>query len=333
MTKEKKTTLYILTIIALLIVAVLLYLKDEKSTLDPALSDFALDEKDAPDSVVLRQDTIETVLSLKKGRWFLNGNFSAREQAVERFFNVLQNLKVESPASESAKETVIELLKENPVHVKIFEEGKKIKDYLVEDSKYKNGITYMMITGRDEPFLMNLPGHDGDIALLYRVDPNYWRNKVLFNYSGVDISRVKIYYPEKPEKSFILDYNKKDKFVLKSYKNKKEREGVDVSQSARYLSYFSNIRFESVIKDARLYDSLRNSTPYCEIEVKDIHGRQKKLVTYRKLADGQKDAFGQESYYDLNYLYGIYDNFGEILLIKYTEIDPLFKEIDYFRVE
>jgi hypothetical protein len=80
-------------------------------------------------------------------------------------------------------------------------------------------------------------------------------------------------------------------------------------------------------------DSLRLSTPFCEIDLVDVNGERKNLKTYRKLSEGQKDAFGQESYYDLNYLYGLYDNFGEILLIKYTEIDPLFKEIDYFRVE
>jgi len=86
-----------------------------------------------------------------------------------------------------------------------------------------------------------------------------------------------------------------------------------------------------IMDDGRLLDSLRRSQPHCTIEITDKKGNHRKLLTYRKESAGQKDAFGQASPYDLNYLYGRYQPSGEILLIKYTEIDPLLKEIDYFR--
>ena len=330
----KKTTAYIIGIILLVIIAVLFYLKDEKNTLDASVSDFALEKEEAPDSLVLKQDSLVSTLSLQHGKWMLNNRYHAREKAVNQLFNVLQDIQVESPATQSSKKTVLELVRENPLHIKIYRKGIKIKDFLVEDSQMKKGTTYMLMSGANEPFLMNLPGYNGDIALLLRADPDYWRDKTLFDYSGIDISKVEVIYPEKKSKSFILTYNKKDQFVLNNAFKKGGIEKVNTSKAARYLSYFSNIFYEKIlVHSEELKDSLKKETPYCIISVEDVNGKTKTLNTFRKLSEGQKDEFGQESYYDLNHLYGVFNEFGDILLIKYTEIDPLFKEIDYFRVE
>jgi hypothetical protein len=329
-----KTSLYIVAILVLIAIAVLFYLKNEKNTLDAHLTTFALEKAEQPDSIVLRQDTLKTYLVLKNNQWVVNGNFPARNRTVEHFFNVLHNLKIEAPATESAKKEVIGLVRENPVHVKLYQKNKKIRDYLVEDSKYKKGATYMMMQQGEEPFLMNLPGHEGDIAPLYHADPSYWRSRIIFSYSGVDLQEVQVLYPEKPAESFILHYTKNDQFYLEQPGSRKKIKNISNERAARYLSYFSDIRYASVIKTSDLLmDSLKHETPFCSFRITDINGKTRKLETYRKMADQLKDQFGQKSKYDLNYLYGIFDGFDEILLIKYTEIDPLFKEIDYFRVE
>jgi hypothetical protein len=330
----KKTTWYIIGVIVLVLIAVMFYLQDEKNTLDPSLSDFSLAKNAHPDSIVLTQDSLVTRLSLRDGRWVLNSALDARQNAVQHLFNVFRRLQVESPATEDSKKIILELIKQNPIHVKIFEDQVKLKDYYIEESPNKQGPTYMLMSGSKEPFLMNLPGFEGDIASLYRADPDYWRNRMLFDYSGIDISKVEIYYPENKENSFKLIYNEKDKFVLRKAYTNENVESFNTSKAARYLSYFSNIRYDSLAdRSAQLKDSLLKTDPYCIIKTHDVNGGSRTLKTYRKRAKGERDAFGQSSYYDLNYLYGLYNDFGEILLIKYTEIDPLFKEIDYFRVE
>ena len=327
----KKPAIYIVILVLLASLAVYLYLQDESSTLDPRYTKFGLKEVQKADTILISQGENRVKLHREAERWYVNENMFARDKAVEQFFNLLQDLRVEAPAPEKNREEINTLIRENPVRVKIYDGERLIRDYLVEDSRSKEGITYMMVRKSRRPFLMNLPGFKGDLAALFRAEPQYWRDRTLFDYTGLDMQRVKVTYPGQSESSFQLSYDQ-DEFRLESLSNDQVIQHFNSSKAARYFSYFSNVRFHSVIMDdGRLLDSLRRSQPHCTIEITDKKGNHRKLLTYRKESAGQKDAFGQASPYDLNYLYGRYQPSGEILLIKYTEIDPLLKEIDYFR--
>ena len=328
----KKNVLYTILVIVLVAIAVIFYLHDEKSTLLPGSSDFALNETEKVDSIFLQQDSLQVTLVKKKGKWTLDGVIPIRKKAIAHFFNVLTALQVEAPATKETKEEIIDLVHQNPVYVEIYSNGNVIKDYLVEDSKYKKGATYMMMKGKSTPFLMSIPGFEGDIANLYNVEPSYWRDRTIFSYSAIDIGSVKVIYPSGSKSSFKLNYNDEG-FRLIDLDQNRELKSVRNDRASRYYSYFSDIRYERIFSDQRLLDSLKQGEPFCKLAVKDKNDNQLTLETYRKPSSGQKDAFGQKSNYDLNHLYGIYSKFDEILLIKYTEIDPLFKEIDYFRVD
>ncbi|MGM0497407.1 MAG: DUF4340 domain-containing protein [Bacteroidota bacterium] len=328
----KKNVLYIILVLVLIAIAVVFYFHDEKSTLLSGSDEFTLDEPEKVDSLLLKQDSVRFTLVKKNENWTLNGIVPVRKKAVNHLFDVLTELKIEAPVTKENQEEVIDLVKQNPIHVKIYSKGKKIKDYLVEDSEYKKGVTYMMMNDKSTPFLMSIPGFDGDIADLYYVDPSFWRDRTIFNYSAVDIRSVIVQYSASSKNSFELKY-KEDGFSLKDLNEDKELEAVSNNKASRYYSYFSDIRYERIFKRQRLLDSIKQGQPFCEITVRDKSDNTLTLKTYRKPSSGESDAFGQQGKYDLNHLYGIYSEFDEILLIKYTEIDPLFKEIDYFRVD
>ncbi len=329
----KKNVLYIILVIVLVAIAVVFYLHDEKSTLLPGSSDFALKETEKVDSISLQQDSVQVTLVKKNGRWALDGVLPVRKKAITHFFNALTELQVEAPATRETRDEIIDLVHQNPVRVKIYSKGNVLKDYLVEDSKYKKGATYMMMKNKSTPFLMTIPGYNGDLANLYNVDPSYWRDRAIFSYSAIEITSVVVIYSSGSKSSFKLNYDDDDGFRLIDLNRDKEMKTVRNDRASRYYSYFSDIRYDRVFKSKSLLDSLRQGQPFCKISVKDKEGDKVTLEAYRKPSGGQSDSFGQKSKYDLNNLYGIYSKFDEILLIKYTEIDPLFKEIDYFRVD
>ena len=328
----KKNILYIILIVGLIIIAVIFYLQNEKSTLLPGSSDFALDEDQQVDSISLKQDSVQFTLVRKNNNWSLNGTIPARKRAVTNFLDILTGLQVEAPATRSNQDEIIDLIHQNSIHVKIYRKGRLIKNYLVEDSKYKRGVTYMMMEETSSPFLMSYPGFSGDLARLYHVDPVYWRDRTIFSYSGIDIRNAKVEYTSKAKHSFELNYIN-DQFSLIDLSNNKEIEAVNTSRASRYYSYYSDIRYEDIVNRKSLKDSLEAVSPFCKVTIRDKNDQVVSLQAYRKPSKGVKDAFGQTSAYDLNYLYGKLSEYEEILLIKYTEIDPLFKEIDYFRVD
>ncbi|MFO8235215.1 MAG: DUF4340 domain-containing protein [Bacteroidales bacterium] len=335
MASTPKTYTYLVIIFILVVLSVFVYLQDKNSTLDSALTDFRLDKDEIPDSLVLSRNKQDTYICLsKRGEdWYIDNQLPARQNAIETLLKAMRNLVVEAPVTEASKETVVDLVEQSSIRVEVFDDHIRLKDYYIEDSPYKKDITYMMMTGTKDPFLMNLPGYKGNIADFFRPDYKYWRSKELFDYSGIDIRKVELIYPQKPEISFVLHYTHDDQFILESNHNSEKSINPDISRASRYFSYFSGIEYEAVLDSTELGDSLENATPYCKILVEDATGNKTTLKTYRKSGEGKKDAFGQIDKYDLTYLYGYYNDFGEILLIKYTEIDPLLKEIDYFRVE
>jgi hypothetical protein len=328
----KKNILYIIIIVGLIILAVIFYLQNEKSTLLPGSSDFALEQGQRVDSIALKQDSVKFTLVRENNYWSLNGNLPARKRAIEDFFQVLTGLQIEAPATKSNRDEIIDLVRQNPIHVKIYKRGRLIKNYMVEDSKYKRGATYMMMKDASSPFLMNYPGFNGDLARLYHTDPVYWRDRTIFSYSGIDIRNVKVEYKSEAKHSFELNYIN-DKFNLIDLSENKKITPLNNSRASRYYSYYSDIRYEEIIQRSSLKDSLQAVKPFCTITVRDKNDKVVSLQAYRKPSTGKKDAFGQTSSYDLNHLYGVFSEYEEILLIKYTEIDPLFKEIDYFRVD
>jgi len=325
----KKNVLYTILVIVLVAIAVVFYLHDEKSTLLPGSSDFALDETEEVDSIYLQQDSVMVNLVKKNGRWSLDGVIPVRKKAITHFFNVLTGLQVEAPATKDTRDEIIDLVHQNPVRVKIYSKGNVIKDYLVEDSKYKKGVTYMMMKGKSTPFLVSIPGYEGDLANLFNAESSFWRDRTIYSYSAIDISSVTVNYSSGSKRSFKLEYD--DEFRLIDLNQETELESVRNDRASRYYSYFSDIRYDRIFSNQSLLDSLRQGQPFCKISVKDKEDNKVTLETYRKPSGGESDSFGQKSKYDLNHLYGIYSKFDEILLIKYTEIDPLFKEIDYFR--
>jgi hypothetical protein len=328
----KKNILYIIVIVVLIIVAVVFYLQNEKSTLLPGSSDFVLSDSQRVDSIALQQDSVKFTLVRENSHWSLNGKLPVRKRAIGDFFQVLTGLQIEAPATKSNREEIIDLVDQNPIHVKIYRRGKAIKNYLVEDSKYKKGVTYMMMKDASSPFLMNFPGYNGDIAQLYHADPVYWRDRTIFSYSGIDIRNVKVEYSSKKKHSFELNYINNQFNLIDLSENKKITD-LNNSRASRYYSYFSDIRYEDIVERKKLKDSLQTIEPFCKITVRDKNDQVIDLKAYRKPSTGKEDEFGQTSRYDLNHLYGVFSEYEEILLIKYTEIDPLFKEIDYFRVD
>jgi hypothetical protein len=312
-------------------VAVYLYLQDEQSTLDASFSTFGLKKEQEVDSVLIRQDNQQVKLHREENQWYVNEHLFARAKAVDQFFNLLADLRVEAPAPRDNRDELVEEIQAHAIHVQVYKKNRRIRDYLVEASPSREGHTYMMVAGSRQPFLMSLPGFNQDLAPLFKANPEYWRDRTLFDYEGPELSVVQVTYPGKPQASFRLSYQQ-ERFDLKLPGDEEQAEPFSSNKAARYFSYFANVRFHSVITgDRRLTDSLEKARPYCTIEITDRNGNQRKLVTYRKSSQGKRDAFGQKTPYDLNYLYGHYGHSEEILLIKYTEIDPLLKEIDYFR--
>jgi len=324
---------YLLVLLGLLFFASLYYFSNTKGTLNLKKANFSIENPEDITEIKLIGSGVEVLLTKNTNHWELNNNYRARTKSVIEFLRVLSSIDVHSPVSKTEKEQVTSILKAEGVIVEIYKGKRAIKRFYVSKPSMNKEKTYMMMTRSNQPYIVRIPLLKGNLADLFTVNENLWRDRTLFDYQPQNIKEINVSYSENPEKSFLATNYGDGSFSLKETSSDNYVENYDVEKLNRYFTYFQNIWFESIaanLKQSEI-DSIMNSLPFVIINVKDINGKINKLRVYKKLAANEFDEFGKKVEFDFNRAYALFNENNEILIIQYYICDPILKEIDYFR--
>ena len=324
---------YLLVLLGLLFFASLYYFSNTKGTLNLKKANFSIENPEDITEIKLIGSGVEVLLTKNTNHWELNNNYRARTKSVIEFLRVLSSIDVHSPVSKTEKEQVTSILKAEGVIVEIYKGKRAIKRFYVSKPSMNKEKTYMMMTRSNQPYIVRIPLLKGNLADLFTVNENLWRDRTLFDYQPQNIKEINVSYSENPEKSFLATNYGDGSFSLKETSSDNYVENYDVEKLNRYFTYFQNIWFESIaanLKQSEI-DSIMNSLPFVIINVKDINGKINKLRIYKKLAANEFDEFGKKVEFDFNRAYALFNENNEILIIQYYICDPILKEIDYFR--
>jgi hypothetical protein len=324
---------YIIVLLGLLIFAGVYYFSNTKGTLNLRKADFSIKNPEDVTAIKLFTSEVEVLLTKNADYWELNNNYRARTKTVFEFLRVLSTIDVHSPVSKTEKEQVASILKAEGIIVEVYKGKRAIKRFYVSKPSMNKEKTYMMMTRSDQPYIVRIPLYKGNIADLFTVNENLWRDRTLFDYQPQNMKEISVSYLENPEKSFLAINYSDGSFSLKETNSDSYVESFNIEKLSRYFTYFQNIWFESIAVDLKPteIDSLMNSSPFVIIKVKDINGNINKLSIYKKLATNQFDEFGKKIEFDFNRAYALFNENNEILIIQYYICDPILKEIDYFR--
>ena len=324
---------YIGVLIVLLVFAAIYYFSNSKGTLNLKTSSFSIQNPEDITEIKIISGNNEILLSKKSNLWELNNEYRARTKNVIEFLRVLNSIDVYSPVSKTEKEQVASILKADGVIVEVFKNKRVAKRFYVSKPSMNKEKTYMMMTRSDQPYIVRIPLFKGNLADLFTVNENLWRDRTLFDYQPQNIKEITVSYSENPEKSFLSTNYGDGTFSLKETNSDSYIESFDVEKLSRYFTYFQNIWFESIATDLKQLEtsSVKNSLPFVTIEVEDIKGQVNKLRIYKKTAANEFDEFGKKIEFDFNRAYALLNENNEILIIQYYICDPILKEIDYFR--
>lgn len=330
--KVKSLWLYVITALMLGIIAAVVYWSDPFSTFSERERNFAVEHIEDVDRLVLSGNGEQLVL-LKSGKmWRVQGAFEVRSRAMLVFLDALANLQAEAPVSNEKLARIQEHLLEEGVRVQVYSGRQQVKDYFVSRKDFEPA-TFMLMKGASLPYRVHIPAFSGQIAALYQLDQNFWRSPMIFDIKPQEIEKVSVRYPDNPQAGFELMRTDADYYKL--YRESGEEvDQVRDDRVGRYLAFFQAVKYETILEDPQhqLRDSLLQTKPWVKMEVKTQGGDRSKLKVYRKATSEAKDAFGQSSTYDLDRAYATLNDSEEIIQIQYFVFDPIFKEIDYFRM-
>jgi hypothetical protein len=262
------------------------------------------------------------VLEKQAEGWTVNGKHEARKSGVSFILRILNEIKIKSPLSPDLFKSEIKEKKIDPVKVKIFEKNRLKRTFLVyktETNKYGN---VMQRRGGSKPFIVYVPGFEGDIGSAFTMNELFWQPYTVFNLLPSEISAITLENVTDPGSSFSIT-NKRNIYTLSDTRSLLK--GWDTAQMRRYISYFAWIPFErwALELSQTESDKIKSREPLCRLTVKRTGGGETILTLWERMIDetGKKDS---------DRLWAKTGDKDELFIIRYFDIDPLLKKRSYF---
>jgi hypothetical protein len=258
----------------------------------------------------------------KKGEnWLINGKSEVRKSGMLFILRILKEIKIKSPISADLFGS--EIIEKNviPVKVKVYEKKRLLKSFLVYKTASNVFGNIMKIKESSKPFIVYVPGYDGDIGSGFTLNELFWQPYTVFNLLPSEISSVNLENFSDTASSFSI-INRNHHYFLSG--NASKMTGWDSSRVFRYISYFAWVPFESWALNIGETEkkSIEAKQPLYRISVDNITGKRSVLTLWGMLK-GTKEI-------DSDRLFGKTDEKDELFIIRYFDIDPLIKKRSYF---
>src|ERR1035437_3546278 len=211
-----------------------------------------------------------------------------------------------------------------PVKVRVYEKRLLLKTFLV----YKTGSNIygniMKIKESSKPFMVYVPGYEGDIGSGFSVNELFWQPYTVFNLLPSEIGSVNFENLSDTASSFSIINRDHHYFLHDALGN---LTGWDSSLVVRYISYFAWVPFESwafEIGEAEK-KSIETQQPLYRLTVITTTGIKHVLTLWGLLSNK-----GDTKAIDSDRLLGKTEERDELFIMRYFDIDPLIKKRSYF---
>lgn len=312
----------LLTAVFLILLLILILLFRSRSPFGKGQTSFASEPKNEITRIELFDGDKRLFLTSRHGKWFVNDRQEARESGVIFLIRIITEMKIKSPVSPELFNAEITEKAIRPIRVKVFENSKLLRSFFVYktgSNKYGN---IMKIKQRSKPFIVYVPGFEGDIGSGFVVNDLYWQPYTLFNLLPSEISSVTFENLQDSSSSFSISH-RNNSYTISDLNT--ELTGYDNLRIARYISYFTFIPFEKWAFDIDEIEKNRieSGNPLFTIKAVKTTGTDITLKLWRKY-DIEKNTI------DTDRLWAKTGNHDELFIVRYFDIDPVLKKRSYF---
>lgn len=282
-----------------------------------------------------------TLDRMRAGEWKVNDKFRARNDAINNLLVCIRNLEVRQPVARSAVENVSKDLATSSTKVEIYEGKELVRVYYVGADTQDGLGTFMLLsdpkTGENStlPFVMFIPGFNGFLSVRYFIDEDSWRDRAVFRLLPDEIESITLDYPFAQDSGFTL-HLAKDYSIKVNDSRGREILPLDTMKARRYVTYYSNIHYESLQNDRRqtYKDSILGQGPAHIIMVKDRSGKIHTVKTFVKPHDDPNridEVTGQPIKEDKERMFALVNEEKDLALIQFYVFGKLMVSPNYFK--
>ncbi len=270
--------------------------KDQKkTTIDVSDRRFAVKNIEEVHKIFLANRSQQSATLTRNGdHWLYDGKYRARQTAVNNLLKALQKIDIKHLPAKAALPGIIEGLASHGIKVEIYDKNNnKLKAYYVGGVTNDERGTYMIMEGKDNPYVMHVPSSLKNLRSTYWMPPFEWRDRGFFREDPEKIKSVSIEYPLQQSKSFKLE-NTGEQFIISPFHDFTPQ-NPGAAQSGKiegFLTGFESVIAENFMNTYSRKDSILSTKPFSIIQVKDINDVEKEFRLYPiYLDDGRVERY------------------------------------------
>jgi len=272
---------------------------ENKGKSDTQLIEFAIKDVSNIDKIIITDKALNTFEVQKKGgKWVdAQGNCVVPEN-VDNILDAVRNIEFKGYLPDKSHANYSKMMSAQNIKVEIFENGEWSKTwYIGPPAKDHYGQVMLLDTkelGKStHPVLMKVKGLNGFLEPRFFADPRLWACTNIFSIPMEELSRVDVKFNKEPARSFSVEKNGPNVTV---YQNGTKLENVEDRMAFSYLQNYKKIHYN--LKNFELtekqVDSLKRTTPFAEIKVKETNGNTTKLRCFRAKGVENDTVAGRE---------------------------------------
>lgn len=297
------------------------------STVNPDM-DFAVNPEEVYKIFIADRSGRSATLERNGSKWTYNKDHVARQTAVELLLETMKKIRVNYIPPAASEDHMVKSIASEGIKVEIYnKEGKPIKVYYVGGVTNDETGTYVMMDGAEHPYVAHIPTMIGSFRIHYRLEPDEWYDRTVFEEKPEDIQFISVEYPQNKSESFKLEKKDELEYEIKPYysttpvSRKPQRKGT----AEAYLVGFERMGAEAYETMNPLKDSIMNLVPFAIITVKKTDGKQK-VVKFWPVE--QIDDPNTKRTLTIRYLTAC--DWGPFVLTQHRVFGPVFRGYSYF---
>lgn len=327
-----KNKLVILIFVLLAVVSGWLYMNRKSSTITGDLRDFAVQDTSSIDKMFLADRDGRTVILTRTGvgKWMVNQQFPARQDAVINLLETIKLLEVRSPVGKNLYNNTMKLMAARSVKIEIYQKSQLVKTYYVGHPTMDNLGTFMYLEHSTVPYIMHIPGFNGFLSTRYFANENEWRDRIIFRFDPRTIIHIDVKNTTKADRNFSVSRNPDSTFAVSFTQPQKLIPNIDVMKMRNYLEGYSKTNFERIdVKiSAQQKDSILKTPPFSVVTVTDDRNYSKVVKLYRKPITASSrnqinENTGKPLPFDMDRFYTLIDGDNAFYICQYFHFDRL----------
>ncbi len=231
----------------------------------------------------------------KDDYWTIDKDYKVRKTAMENLLEVIEKVDIKHLPAKAALPNIIKDLAANALKIEIYDKSNAImKSYYVGGVTMDERGTYMIMEGKENPYVMHIPSTSRNLRKVYWMDPIEWRDRSVFSEKFEEIKTVSVEYPDQIDKSFQLNKNGEKYDVKPLFDLNRERALSAVTGRVQgFLVSFESIVAERILKNNNpVRDSVLTTRPFSIIKLEDVKGNKKEVTLFPiKLKDGSIERY------------------------------------------